>query len=89
MLCAAEKTTIARIINNLLIICSKESMFSLTQMCLMILWGRAADRIGRKPVLVFSLAAISVFTALFGLSQTIWQMILVRCCAGLFAGSIV
>ncbi|KAK5117499.1 hypothetical protein LTR85_008884 [Meristemomyces frigidus] len=66
-----------------------ESLFSLVQMVLMIFYGRAADRLGRKPVLVFSLAGVSVFTALFGMSQTLWQMILCRCMAGVFAGSVV
>ncbi|KAK1834234.1 MFS general substrate transporter [Podospora conica] len=66
-----------------------ESMFSLTQMVLMILWGRAADRYGRKPVLVFSLLGVSLATVLFGLAQTIWQMVLFRCLAGVFAGTIV
>lgn len=55
----------------------------------MIVYGRLADRIGRKPVLVFSLAGISVATALFGLGRTLWQMIILRCMAGLFAGSVV
>ena len=67
----------------------QESLFSLTQMLLMILWGRAADRLGRKPVLVCSLAGISISTALFGLSKTVWQMILFRCLAGVFAGTVV
>ncbi len=66
-----------------------ESLFSLTQMLLMISWGRAADRLGRKPVLVFSLVGVSIATALFGLSTTIWQMIVFRCLAGVFAGTIV
>ena len=66
----------------------QESTFSLTQMLLMISWGRAADRIGRKPVLVFSLTGVSIATALFGLSKAIWQMVLLRCCAGVFAGTI-
>lgn len=66
-----------------------ESLFSMTQMCVMILWGRLADRIGRKPVLVISLYGIAFTTALFGLAQSIWQMILFRCLAGVFAGSIV
>jgi len=64
-------------------------MFSFTQMMLMIQWGRAADRIGRKPVLVFSLAGMAIATAIFGLSKSIWQMVLFRCCAGVFAGTIV
>ncbi|OCT54540.1 hypothetical protein CLCR_00814 [Cladophialophora carrionii] len=66
----------------------KESLFSLTQMCLMILWGKAADHFGRKPVLVSSLAGVAVATATFGLSRTIWQMIVFRCFAGIFAGTV-
>ncbi|KIX06981.1 uncharacterized protein Z518_04957 [Rhinocladiella mackenziei CBS 650.93] len=66
-----------------------ESLFSLTQMLLMIPWGKAADHWGRKPVLVSSLAGVAVATAVFGLSKSIWQMILFRCFAGLFAGTVV
>ncbi|KAK5477745.1 hypothetical protein LTR55_008337 [Exophiala xenobiotica] len=66
-----------------------ESLFSLTQMVLMIPWGWAADYWGRKPILVSSLAGVAVATAIFGLSKTIWQMIVFRCFAGLFAGTIV
>lgn len=66
-----------------------ESLFSLVQMVLMIFYGRVADRLGRKPVLVFSLAGVSLATALFGMSRTLWQMILFRCLAGVFAGSAV
>ncbi|KAK4044448.1 major facilitator superfamily domain-containing protein [Parachaetomium inaequale] len=66
-----------------------ESLFSLTQMFVMIAWGRAADRFGRKPVLLLSLVGVSCATALFGMARTIWEMILFRCLAGVFAGSIV
>lgn len=66
-----------------------ESMFSVVQMCTMIFWGRLADRHGRKPVLVICSAGISVFVVLFGMSKTIWQMIMCRCMAGLFSGSVV
>lgn len=66
-----------------------ESLFSLTQMLIMVSWGRAADRVGRKPVLVFSLLGVAVSTALFGLARSIPQMIIFRCAAGVFAGSIV
>lgn len=58
-------------------------------MLLMIPWGRAADKFGRKPILVVSLFGCSVATALFGLSANVWQMIAFRCFAGVFAGSIV
>ncbi|KAL1871464.1 hypothetical protein Plec18167_007023 [Paecilomyces lecythidis] len=66
-----------------------ESLFSFTQMLLMIPWGRAADRFGRKPVLVFSLAGLSISAAMFGLSKTVWQMVFARCAAGIFSGTIV
>lgn len=66
-----------------------ESLFSLTQMTVMILWGRAADRFGRKPVLVFSLIGVTLATALFGMAKTIAEMIMFRCLAGVFAGTIV
>ncbi|KAJ4415664.1 hypothetical protein N0V82_007225 [Gnomoniopsis sp. IMI 355080] len=66
-----------------------ESLFSLTQASVMILWGKAADRVGRKPVLVFSLIGVSVATSIFGLAKTLVQMILFRCLAGVFAGTIV
>jgi MFS family permease len=66
-----------------------ESLFSLTQMFVMVPWGKAADRFGRKPVLVFSLVGVSFATALFGMARTLWQMILLRCLAGFFAGTIV
>lgn len=66
-----------------------ESLFSLTQAIVMIFWGRAADRIGRKPVLVYSLFGVTLATGLFGLAKTIVQMILFRCVAGIFAGTIV
>lgn len=67
----------------------QESMFSFTQMLLMIMWGKASDRIGRKPVMVFSLTGVAIGTALFGFSKTIWQMILFRCVAGVFSGTVV
>jgi sugar phosphate permease len=66
-----------------------ESSFALVQMVLMIFYGKMSDRLGRKPVLVFSLAGLSIFTILFGMSRTLWQMILFRCLAGSCAGSAV
>jgi MFS family permease len=66
-----------------------ESLFSLVQMLLMIIYGRMADRLGRKPVLVFSLAGVSFATILFGLSASLWQMIMFRMFAGIFSGSAV
>ncbi|KAM5351127.1 hypothetical protein ACJ41O_003850 [Fusarium nematophilum] len=64
-----------------------ESLFSATQMVVLIAWGRLADRVGRKPVLVATLVGTAVGPALFGMARSIWQMILFRCLAGVFSGS--
>ncbi|KAL2270250.1 hypothetical protein VTJ83DRAFT_2434 [Remersonia thermophila] len=66
-----------------------ESLFSLTQMMVMIWWGRAADRWGRKPPMLISLAGVALATSLFGTARTITEMILFRCIAGVFSGSTV
>ena len=55
----------------------------------MLFWGKAADKLGRKPILVTTLLGLSITVSLFGFSKTIWQMILFRCMAGVFSGSIV
>lgn len=66
-----------------------ESLFSLTQMVVMIMWGKASDRFGRRPILIASLTGVSCSVGLFGMAKTIWQMMLLRCLAGIFAGTIV
>lgn len=58
-------------------------------MLVMMVWGRLSDRIGRKPILVTSLFGVAIFTALFGAAQTIWQMILFRCLAGVFSAAVI
>jgi MFS family permease len=40
-------------------------------------------------VLVISLFGLAIATALFGLSQSLWQLALFRCFAGVFAGTVV
>jgi DHA1 family multidrug resistance protein-like MFS transporter len=50
------------------------------------LWGRLADRRGRKLMLVRSGVAIVVFTALMGVTQNIWEFLAVRVLLGAFAG---
>jgi len=50
------------------------------------LWGRMADRRGRKQALLRSTFAIGIFTALMGLSFTVWEFFAVRALMGAFAG---
>jgi MFS transporter, DHA1 family, multidrug resistance protein len=50
------------------------------------IWGRVADRHGRKLSLLRSSFAIAIFTALMGLSTNVWQFFGARAVMGLFAG---
>jgi len=50
------------------------------------LWGRLSDRKGRKLMLLRSGVAISIFTALMGLSLNVWQFLAARALMGAFAG---
>ncbi|XP_048569791.1 protein ZINC INDUCED FACILITATOR-LIKE 1-like [Triticum urartu] len=50
------------------------------------IWGIAADRIGRKPVILFSVFSVVVFNTLFGLSVTYWMAIATRFLMGALNG---
>jgi DHA1 family multidrug resistance protein-like MFS transporter len=50
------------------------------------LWGGLADRIGRKAMVLRSSAAVSLFTALMGLSQNVGELFAFRALMGLFSG---
>src|ERR1700733_16061714 len=49
-------------------------------------WGRVADRHGRKLMLLRSSVAIGFFAALMGLSMNVWQFFAARSLMGIFAG---
>ncbi|KAM0877387.1 hypothetical protein ACQ4PT_035521 [Festuca glaucescens] len=50
------------------------------------IWGIAADRIGRKPVVIFGVFSVVIFNALFGLSVTYWMAIATRFLLGALNG---
>lgn len=50
------------------------------------IWGRMADRHGRKLSLLRSSFAIALFTAAMGLSTNVWQFFGARAVMGMFAG---
>lgn len=50
------------------------------------IWGRIADRTGRKLALLRSSFAIALFTALMGISANVWQFFGARAVMGAFAG---
>jgi MFS family permease len=51
-----------------------------------LLFGMVADRFGRKRALMASILVYSIFTALCGLSQNLWQLAVFRACLGLGMG---
>ena len=50
------------------------------------LWGRVADRRGRKLMLLRSSIAVGVFAALMGAAMNVWQIFACRALMGMFAG---
>ncbi len=51
-------------------------------------YGKLSDFYGRKPMLIFGVVVFLVGSALSGLSQTMWQLILFRGIQGIGAGSL-
>ncbi|WVZ85309.1 hypothetical protein U9M48_032254 [Paspalum notatum var. saurae] len=49
-------------------------------------WGMVADRIGRKPIIVFSVISVVIFNTLFGLSVKYWMAITTRFLLGALNG---
>ena len=52
------------------------------------LWGRLADRIGRRPVMLFTIAGTSVALVILGLSDSLAQLFVGRILTGIFAANI-
>jgi DHA1 family tetracycline resistance protein-like MFS transporter len=62
--------------------------YSLMQLFTAPLWGRLSDRVGRRPVLIVSMAA-SVFAYLWiGSATALWMLFAARALAGACAGNI-
>jgi DHA1 family tetracycline resistance protein-like MFS transporter len=51
-------------------------------------WGRLSDRIGRKPVLIVTIAAVAVSYAALAFAPNIWAAFAIRFATGIFAGNI-
>ncbi|KAG8908214.1 hypothetical protein FRC01_007476, partial [Tulasnella sp. 417] len=66
----------------------KDSIFALAQLCTIMHWGALSDKIGRKPVVLIGLSGVSIATLCFGLSNTLWQLLLSRTLSGALCGNV-
>ena len=62
--------------------------YSLAQFVAAPLWGRLSDRVGRRPVLILSLAGAILSYLLLASATTLWMIFLARALAGFTAGNI-
>ena len=64
------------------------AVFSLMSMLTAPIWGRLSDRVGRRPVLMVSMAAASLAYLWLGFADALWMLFAARALAGACAGNI-
>jgi DHA1 family tetracycline resistance protein-like MFS transporter len=62
--------------------------YSLAQFVFVPLWGRLSDRVGRRPVLLVSIAVAAVGYVLFGLADDLWMLFAARILSGVGTANI-
>lgn len=61
--------------------------YSLMQLIFAPVWGRLSDRVGRRPVILVTLAGSAVSALLIGLAGTLWVLFLARALNGISGAS--
>jgi DHA1 family tetracycline resistance protein-like MFS transporter len=64
------------------------AVYSLMQLFAAPLWGRLSDRVGRRPVLIVSMAASALAYLWLGSATALWMLFAARAFAGACAGNI-
>ncbi len=64
------------------------AVFSLMSMLAAPFWGRLSDRVGRRPVLMVSMAAAALAYLWMGFATALWMLFAARALAGVCAGNI-
>lgn len=59
------------------------AVFSLMQFLFVPVWGHLSDRVGRRPLLVWSVAASAVGMILLGTANSLWMLFLARIWSGI------
>lgn len=62
--------------------------YSIAQFFFSPAWGALSDRIGRRPVMLVSIAGTAIFLSLFALSTELWMLVLFRFLHGACAANI-
>lgn len=62
--------------------------YSFTQFLAAPFWGRLSDRVGRRPVLLVSLAGAAMAYVWLGFADTLWMLFAARAVGGFMAGNI-
>lgn len=62
------------------------TVYLLTISCLILLYGRMGDMFGHKNIFIYGVAGFTIASALCGISQSIWMLIVFRAVQGLAAG---
>jgi len=62
--------------------------YSFTQFLAAPIWGRMSDRVGRRPVLLISLAGAALSYVWLGYCETLWMLFAARAVGGFMAGNI-
>jgi len=64
------------------------AVYSLAQLFSAPLWGRLSDRIGRRPVLLVSMAGASISYVWLGFADQLWTLFAARAFCGAMAGNL-
>lgn len=64
------------------------SMFFITQFATSLLWATAAEKHGRRNVMVISLLGMAITCTLFGTSRSYSEAVVIRLLQGVFAGAV-
>lgn len=64
------------------------TVFSVLQFIFAPFWGGLSDRVGRRPVLVYTVAGTALSYAVWALGGSFWLFLLARVLGGLFGGNL-